>query len=187
MYMACSTTELIKGSRGHFGRKPTLHAKPRLPLFEDVIMKRIPLTQGLVALVDDTDFDWLNEIKWTGNRKKYTSYAVTKHTKMHRVILNAPDGLEVDHIDGNGLNNQRSNLRLCTHRENQRNRPKNKNNKSGYKGVFWNSRANKWRVGIRVDRKDIFLGTFFCLIKAAKAYDEAAIKYFGEFAYLNFN
>jgi hypothetical protein len=106
---------------------------------------------------------------------------------MHRVIMNAPSGMLVDHRDGNGLNNQKSNLRICNRKQNQQNRPMNSNNKSGYKGVCWNKRSNKWRSGIRVDNKDIFLGSFFCLVKAAKAYDEAAKKYFGEFAYLNFN
>jgi hypothetical protein len=108
---------------------------------------------------------------------------------MHRIVMETPEGSFTDHIDGNGLNNTRNNLRICTKHQNQMNRRLPTTNKTGYKGVsVYRSKRKKflWRSEIQMNRKTIYLGLYFCLIKAAKAYDEAAKELFGEFAKLNF-
>ena len=105
---------------------------------------------------------------------------------MHRQILEAPKGVWVDHIDGNGLNNRKSNLRLCSATENACNRRPVPNCHSRYKGVSWHKRQKKWAVRIAKRGKGIHLGSFDDEIEAAVAYDRKAEVLFGEFAYLNF-
>lgn len=156
-------------------------------------MKEIQLSQGKVALVDDEDFDRIKDFHWyarkTGNTF-YAAYKVKSKGKsttfyMHRIILNAPSDIPVDHADGNGLNNQKSNIRLCSHSENMRNTKMFKNNTSGFKGVSWHKRSNKWRAVIKVNAKHKHLGLFQTDIAAANAYNDAAKKYYGDFARLN--
>lgn len=164
-------------------------------------MRRIPLTKGKFALVDDEDYNRIVKYKWLAKKGGNAYYAFRwacvkgpdfkikrRYIGMHQLILNLPisEIREVDHMDGNGLNNQKSNLRDCSRSENMCNRSKLSNNTSGYKGVRWKKENNKWNSYIRKDNKVIHLGYFFCIIKAAKAYDIAAIKYHGEFARLNF-
>ncbi len=160
-------------------------------------MKRIKLTQGKYALVDNADFEWLNSFKWTANlhgrtwrvrrtstkleRKKYRRNGIT----MHRLIMGimGKKGLEVDHIDGNNLNNQRKNLRLCNHAENSKNRTLNKNTKTGYKGVTeypWH-KYKKFIARITIDKKLITLGYFTTKEEAHRVYEIASIKYHGKF------
>lgn len=150
----------------------------------------------MVALVDDEDFWVLNKYKWHTykSRKKYI-YAARrmylagkrKFVLMHREILCPLNSKDIcDHKDGNGLNNQRSNLRLCLNAENVRNQKRRKDNSSGFKGVYWSKVANKWQSYIKFNNKRIHLGLFECKVKAAKAYDMAAKKHHGEFAKLNF-
>lgn len=110
---------------------------------------------------------------------------IGRKVKLHRLIMNAPDHLEVDHINGNRLDNRKTNLRLCTREQNQRNVGINSTNTSGYKGVSWCKPRNGWRVRIKIHGKEIQLGLFSDKIKAAIVYNEAAKKYFGEFAHLN--
>jgi hypothetical protein len=105
---------------------------------------------------------------------------------MHNAILGRVSGKMTDHRNGITLDNQRHNLRHCTNAENSRNRKLHKNNTSGYKGVSWRKKENKWYTNITVNRKNLHIGGFSCLVKAAKAYDEAARKHFGDFAWLNF-
>lgn len=101
--------------------------------------------------------------------------------------MNPPIGMQVDHIDGNGLNNQRSNLRIATHLQNQRNRQHmNKNNSSGYRGVTWCKGAGRWMAQLSLNYKHVHLGLFDSPIDAAIAYDHAVIEHFGEFASTNF-
>jgi len=143
-------------------------------------MREIPLTQGKVALVDDADYEELNQWKWYAWKSHGIWYArrtlndvVPKgFVLMHRAILNAPIGILVDHQDGDGLNNQRSNIRLATRAQNGHNRGPLRNNKSGYKGV---SRSrNRWRAQIQMGGKVVYLGLFREKERAARAYQKAA-------------
>jgi hypothetical protein len=158
-------------------------------------MKEIKLTQGKVALVDDEDFDYLNQWKWYFDRFEHSGYAGRNNStfpyrvKIHHVIADRHgwirDGRQIDHIDGNGLNNCSSNLRIVTLAQNQYNQKLSKNNKSGFKGVYWDREFGKWRANIRFNGKLKHLGRFDDPIEAAKAYNDAALEYFGEFARLN--
>jgi len=102
-----------------------------------------------------------------------------------RLVVQVPDGVEPDHIDGNKHNNLPANLRLATRSQNAMNRPKQANNTSGYKGVSWHKRSAKWGAAIQVNGKQKHLGLFESVIDAASAYNEAAEKYHGSFANLN--
>lgn len=105
---------------------------------------------------------------------------------LHRVIMNAPPGVEVDHINGDTLDNRRCNLRLCMRRENGRNQKPQMGRSSQYKGVSWRKQCQKWSAQIKVDGKQIHLGLFNEEVEAARAYDQAARELHGEFARLNF-
>jgi hypothetical protein len=147
-------------------------------------MAEVPLTQGKVALVDDEDYEYLSQFKWYAQKSETTWYAARHPTKnktvrMHRVLMDDPQGLEVDHEDRDGLNNQRYNLRVATHAQNGRNRRPHTNKTSGYKGVYWQKASGRWIVQIQ-------LGSYDTAEEAARMYDEAARRYHGEFAYLNF-
>lgn len=162
--------------------------------------KEIPLTRGQVAIVDAADYEWLSQFKWyavapNGKHKDGKFYAVRhvfrddgKRTllKMHREILGAEPGVDVDHVDGNTLNNQRDNLRLCNRQQNTFNSRGQKNSVSKYKGVSWHKHTRKWFAQIGVNGKNIFLGYYDTPEEAARARDTASLKYQGEFAYLNF-
>lgn len=149
--------------------------------------RTIQLTQGQVAIVDNDDYEWINQWKWYYRRVSYTGYAVrrSKRIYMHRVVLNAPPDMEVDHVDGDGLNNCKCNLRLCTHSENLYNSKKRKRCSSKYKGVSWYARCRKWRAYIAPNGRHHHLGYFDSEKDAATAYDNAATKFFGDFAWLN--
>lgn len=149
-------------------------------------MKKIKLTQGKYALVDDLDFRFLNQWKWHylnigyAARRDYSNNGT--YLLMHRVILNTPKGLETDHKNGNKLDNRRLNIRICTKSENSFNKNKQNNNTSGFKGVFWRKDRSKWKVKIG----KINVGLFSDKVMAAKAYDKKAKELFGEFVRLNF-
>ncbi len=155
-------------------------------------MKQIKLTQGKYTLVDDEDYEWLNQWKWYvyGLNFNFAARSVRfNHKKktilMHRLILNFPEKKEIDHINGSQLDNRRSNLRLCIHKENMRNQKVRKDNKAGYRGVSWKTGEQRWYSTINIDGRQKYLGSFKIKEKAAKMYNEAAKKYFGEFARLN--
>lgn len=142
-------------------------------------MKKIKLSQGKYALVDDADFDWLNQYKWSYLFSGYafrTTWPDNKGVYMHRSILNAKEGEEVDHINGNKLDNQRNNIRLCSRSQNMANRTS--------KGMSWRKDRNRWKVRINVEKKEIYIGLYKTRVEAVRAYNEAAIKYHGEFARL---
>lgn len=161
-------------------------------------MKEIKLTQGYVSLVDDEDFEYLNQWKWQVLKKKYTQYAARtiyingEQTAilMHRLIMELSDKRQIDHIDHNGLNNQKNNLRICTNGQNQMNKRACGNSK--YLGVNVIYKRNKNKTykyitsEIAFNKKRIHLGAFQTEEDAAMAYDKAAVLYHGEFANLNF-
>lgn len=157
-------------------------------------MKEIKLSRGLVTLVDDADYDWLNQWKWCAVRSRNDAPVYAKRIDlsnggrkkitMHRLITDCPKGMYVDHIDGNGLNNQRSNLRICTNAENVRNKQKPPRGTSGYYGVTHVSK-NSWRASITANYHRIDLGCYATPEKAAQAYNDAAVEMHKEFAVLN--
>jgi hypothetical protein len=156
----------------------------------DGVMKEIPLTKGLVALVDDEDYEWLSKMKWCDShgyavrRARLNDNPSKKYIQqMHRAIVGLGYGEKrfVDHIDGNGLNNQRSNLRIANDAENGWNRSANKNNKSGFKGVSLHQ-SGKWIAQICASRNRLYLGLFVTPEEAHEAYRAAAAKMHGEFA-----
>ena len=152
--------------------------------------KEIQLTQGKVAIVDDDMFDYLNQWKWYANNN-YVGRSITvsknkqKHILIHRFIMKPDKGMLIDHLDGNPLNNQKNNLRICTHSDNMRNCKISIKNTSGYKGVSFVKKKNKYKSAIKFNKRKIYLGYYIDPIDAARAYNTAAIKYFGEFAHLN--
>lgn len=153
-------------------------------------MKKIPLTQGKYAIVDDIDFEYLNQWKWTFHNLEYAYRKDSKDNRknilMHRAILKTPTGKLTDHVNGNGLDNRRGNLRVCTSSQNQKNQRKNKANTSGFKGVSWDKERKKWAAYINANGRLYHLGRFSIKRVAAEAYDKAAKKLHGEFARLNF-
>lgn len=149
-------------------------------------MKEIKLTKGKYAIVDDEDYEFLNKYKWHACNYGGKWYAGRKHYKkiyIHNEIMNPPTGMQVDHINRNGLDNRRCNLRICTKNQNQ----KNKSNfgKSKYHGVSLFS-CGKCKASIQSDKLPYYLGSFNTEIEAALAYDRMAILLHGEYANLNF-
>jgi len=168
--------------------------------------KKIQLTQGFEAIVDDEDFEMLNKFKWhvTGNKQRTGPYAVRmiqlseinkdkgrrvkKNIYMHRVVMDCPKNRVIDHINDIGLDNRKSNLRICTNLQNLTNQKSRQNGSSKYKGVSWVMRDCIWRAYISDPKtsKNKAIGTYRDEILAAKAFDKWAIKLHGEFAHLNF-
>lgn len=159
-------------------------------------MKEILLTKGLVALVDDEDYERVNAFKWNATANGYSERIVARrqvHIKgkkhnvyMHRFIMNAPSGMCVDHINHEPLDNRKSNLRICTKTQNCHNMIKRTRRcSSTYKGVSYAKDASKWRAFIRVDTRLKHIGYYQDEKSAALAYNTAARNYFGEYALLN--
>jgi len=153
----------------------------------------IPLTQGQVALIDDEDFELVSSYKWHAhwNPKTKSFYATTNIRKpdgkwtllrMHRLIIGAPKGVEVDHINHETLDNRKSELRICTTSQNQHNAGKRADNTSGYKGVCWHKRCQKWYAQIMLNGKLKSLGYFDTPEAAHAAYCKAATELHGSFA-----
>lgn len=151
--------------------------------------REIVLTQGQVAIVDDEDYENLNQWKWYAiqNRTKDGWYArrnsgkfpFRKNIKMHRYIMNTPENMECDHINHDTLDNRKSNLRNVTHHQNVMNSKIRKDNKTGYKGVYLFK--GKIKAHIRVGGKNVHLGTFETLEKASEAYENKAKEVFGKY------
>lgn len=156
-------------------------------------MKVIHLTNGKECLVDDEDYEYLNQWSWGEGSWGYARRGKPKHEDgrssiilMHRVILKVPDNLLSDHIDGNRLNNQKSNLRIATPSENQMNKSKRVDNKSGFIGVSFDNYNKKWKAQAMLNGRQKFLGLFKTAVEAAKIRDSFVKNYYGEFGKLNF-
>jgi len=156
-------------------------------------MRMIPLTQGQYAIVDDANYEALNKHKWCAAKMHGKYYAIrgvrndskTRTVYLHREILQPAVGQEIDHINGNPLDNRDNNLRLCTSAQNHMNqRPRG--GSSQFKGVTWHKRNKKWQAEIQHNGKSYWLSAFADETDAARAYDKAAREHFGEFARLNF-
>jgi len=157
-------------------------------------MKKIPLTQGKFALVDDEDYETLMQWKWhidQGYAKRGECIDKTRGARkyrivlMHRKIMNTPESMDVDHIDHNKLNNQKANLRNVTKSQNNMNRKSEEGSTSKYKGVFWNRGKGRWTAKIGINKRQKYIGSFSNEIEAAKAYNKVALKLFGSYALIN--
>lgn len=156
--------------------------------------KQIPLTQGKFAIVDDEDYEWLSQHGWHTTKDRKTYYAVRWSSKkggrrnhriwMHREIMKPLANMQIDHVNHNGLDNRKKNLRICTHSDNQHNRKPQPGKSSKHKGVTWHQKG--WQVAITHNGKSIYIGRFHNELEAAKAYDAKAKELFGGFAKTNF-
>lgn len=178
---------------------PKSHPKGRHEVTQpqDPTIRLIPLTCNRSAIVDADDYEFLMQWNWYAlwSRGTQTFYAVrgVKNNKgrtipfpMHRAVMPCEPGFVNDHINGDTLDNRKSNLRCATNSENLCNRRLQSNNTSGFRGVGWVKKDKRWRARLKVDGQEIVLGYFKTAEEAAKAYDEGARKVYGEFARLNF-
>lgn len=154
-------------------------------------MQQITLTKGAAAFVDDEDFAFLQTLR-TPNGRSIPAWCLnggyaynTKLGLLHRFLMQAPPGVDVDHINGNKLDCRRDNMRFCTGAQNQQNRKTKFQGYSQFKGAHWDKHRQFWMARIRIDKKLVYLGSFGTDKEAGAAYNEAARKHFGEFASLN--
>lgn len=159
-------------------------------------MKEIILTQGKVALIDDWNYEWLNQFKWRAHKDQKngrwyaqrdvrSSDGKWRTLYMHRAVMGDPADLQIDHWNGDGLCNLEENLRAATKSQNMYNVGLTSRNKSGFKGVSWCKAAGKWRAEIYMNGKRIYLGLFDTALEAARAYNAASVKYHREFGFIN--
>ncbi len=159
-------------------------------------IRQIILTRNKIALVDISDYEYLNQYKWQCSLQGYATRTICinrqpkkrsarKALLMHREIIKCPIGMEIDHINGDKLDNRRCNLRICTRSQNQINNKKYQNCSSKYKGVSWHKTVNKWSSRIQYNSKCINIGVFTSEIDAALAYNAKATELFNDFAKLN--
>ena len=155
-------------------------------------MKEIKLTRGMVALVDDEDYEYLNQWKWKADKGRQTYYAVRTVWKngrtvekiyMHREIMKPPSDMKIDHRSGDGLDCQKQNMRICNSGQNNMNQKKRRMPcSSRFVGVSLDERRGTWQTYINIKGKRKYLGAFIDEITAAKSRDAASIELFGEFA-----
>ena len=152
----------------------------------------VPLTRGYEAVIDAADVPVVDGKNWQARIDGLSVYAQCAEkiagksitTVMHRHLMGSPEGLEIDHRDGDGLNNRRENLRMATHAQNVRNRRKPTNNKSGVKGVYWRKDIRKWAAMIKLNGRNLHLGLFPQISEAAAAYARASSDLHGDFGRL---
>ena len=154
-------------------------------------MREIPLTQGKVALVDDETHEYLSQFHWSVDGSGYPQRAVKtekgwRPLRMHRDLLGLGAGEAADHVNGDKLDNRRTNLRRCCQSENNRNVGIRATNRSGFKGVYFNKKRNGYQAYITSERRHIYLGYHPTAEAAARAYDKKAKEIYGAFARLNF-
>jgi hypothetical protein len=162
-------------------------------------MKLLPLTKDKFALVDDDDYYWLSQWNWFAVEIKNTWYARRSKKKgvlrsnekyeiyLHRIVMRCSNiDFVIDHLDKNGLNNQKENLRICTKSENNKHTSSHKNSSSQYLGVSYDKNRNKWSANLMNNGKKILFKRYNTEIEAAKAYDITAKTQFGVYANLNF-
>ena len=143
-------------------------------------------TRGDKFYFDESDYSQVSQYAWHKQGVGYVHAQINgKKVMLHRLLLDAQKGQQCDHINGNRVDCRRSNLRVCTHAENQRNSKKRPNSSSTYKGVSWDKNLKKWLACIRVNGKTIYIGVFISEVDAARAYNAAAVKYHKEFARIN--
>ena len=190
----------VKGQPTRFlgGHAQTQVRKPsRAVVIDGVKCRTISLTKGMETIVNLADYAKYGKYNYAASLSARTKFYASRRIKtrngytrirLHSEILKVSKGYGVDHINGNGLDNRRCNLRPATHQQGAHNMSKPCTNRSGYKGVSIISRTNQWQVNIKIDRKTKRLGVFPInqLEEAARCYDKGAVKYFGEFANLNF-
>jgi hypothetical protein len=182
----------VGGPCRNFQARPTppVRVAPPKPPSEDV--RLIPLTRGQYAIVDATDYEWLSKYKWFATCSRRGRYYAGRGVGgrilyMHRLIMNPPPGMVVHHIDGNSLNNRRSNLRICTREENTHNHKLAEGKSSQFRGVFrLKGQPDKWYAEIRHKGLRFVLGSFDSEVEAARAYDRKAVELFKRHACLNF-
>jgi hypothetical protein len=158
-----------------------------------------PITQGHWMLVDIDDYSFVSKRKWQIKygcgimkyaRASFVMDGKRRNKCVHQILINAPKGMVIDHKNGNGLDNRRQNLRVCTYSQNGCNKKRTNRYKetSKFKGVTWygTNKYRKWLASITINKKTIYLGFFHTDTEAAMAFDKAALIYHGEFAYLNF-
>jgi hypothetical protein len=157
------------------------------------VEERVPLTGGKFALIDASDLPLVSRYKWyvdswgyaRGTRPSTTTKSGYTTILMHRLVINAKSGEQIDHVNGNPLNNRRCNLRKCTNAQNQMNRRKSSGRLSIFKGVTYHKGCEKWQAQIKTNQRSVYLGLFKNEADAALAYNEKAIEVFGEYARLN--
>jgi hypothetical protein len=151
----------------------------------------VSLTRGYEAVIDACDAELVGQFNWFAKPYPHTVYVARQSFKkdgpqktifLHRLLMGNPNGLEIDHVDGNGLNNVRCNLRASTGSQNNHNKGPLKNNTSGFKGVTWHKKAKRWQAHIKKDRRTIYIGLFDCPRAAADAYAAKAKELYGEWA-----
>ncbi len=154
-------------------------------------MKLIKLSgaEDTYTIVDDEDYGELSRWTWAYHKNGYAYRATSSWGKclkffMHREIMNAPEGKDIDHINGDKLDNRKPNLRICTRSQNMANMRRSRG-ASQYKGVIWDNSRQRWQARITVNYKGIYLGRFDSETEAARAYNVAALHYFGSYASLN--
>ena len=154
--------------------------------------KIILLTQGKETIVDDDIYEELSKYKWCFCGGKRQNYAIRHNgnngtVRMHRIIMQCKKGDIVDHLNGNGLDNRKENLRICTNSQNIQNSKRHKDNTSGYKGVCFHKLGKKWQASLSVNGKRKHLGLWNTKEDAARAYDISALKEYGDCAKINFH
>lgn len=177
--------------KGHNIGTPRIREDARPFKIDGVYCRLVPLTRGLYSIVDANDYDWLMQKKWSARPGRYTHYAHTGISNdggvrllgMHRLILGITDPQFVaDHINGNGLDNRRGNLRVATATENSWNTRRRSNNTSGHRGIYFNKFQNKWIGRIKANGKNVLVAKCDTIEEAIPLYNNALLELRGEFA-----